>query len=127
MDTYQAVYDATRSKISSCDTYDAINRAAANAFDPGIAWALIQQEFCIAASEHARPSAVYRPALTLDGTAWCALYGENLMDGVAGFGDTPEAAMRAFDEAWMKQRTPAAIRAARDVEQSARRNDDAAV
>lgn len=112
MDSYQAVYDATRSKISSCDTYDAISRAASAAFDSGMAWPLIQQEFCIAASEYQRPSAVYRPALMLDGTAWCALYGENLMDGVAGFGDTPDAAMRAFDEAWMKARTPAAIRAA---------------
>lgn len=111
MDSYQAVYDATRSKISSCDTYDAVSRAASQAFDTGNTWPIIAQEFCIAAGEMARPSAVYRPALMLDGTKWCALYGENLMDGVAGFGDTPEEAMRAFDQAWLKEKTPAAIRA----------------
>lgn len=113
MDAYQAVYDATRSKISSCDTYDAVSRAASHAFDTGNTWPIIAQEFCIAAAEMARPSAVYRPALSLDGTKWYALYGTDLMDGVAGFGDTPEEAMREFDQAWMKARTPAAVRAHR--------------
>jgi hypothetical protein len=49
----------------------------------------------------------------LDGTMWCVLYGEDLMDGVSGHGETPEKAMAAFDEAWQNGRTPAAIRAAR--------------
>ncbi|MFA5344419.1 MAG: hypothetical protein WC381_10715 [Kiritimatiellia bacterium] len=38
--------------------------------------------------------------ISLDGGEWCALYGENLQDGVAGFGDSPENAARAFDKAW---------------------------
>jgi hypothetical protein len=41
----------------------------------------------------------------MDGDQWCALYGENLQDGVAGFGDTPEKAMYAFDAAWKTART----------------------
>ena len=30
----------------------------------------------------------------LDGNQWCALVGENLQEGVAGFGDTPSDALR---------------------------------
>jgi CII-binding regulator of phage lambda lysogenization HflD len=47
-----------------------------------------------------RPSAIYKPALSIDGNQWCALYGENLQNGVAGFGDSPADAMAAFDKAW---------------------------
>lgn len=56
-----------------------------------------------AAAYHSAPSAVYRPALSIDGDQWCALYGDNLQDGVAGFGDSPEAAMWDFDKSWSKQ------------------------
>lgn len=28
-----------------------------------------------------------------DGDKWCALLGENIMDGVSGWGDTPEEAL----------------------------------
>ena len=31
---------------------------------------------------------------------WCALYGDNLQDGVAGFGRSPEEAMADFDKNW---------------------------
>lgn len=50
--------------------------------------------------EHGRPSAVFKPTLTKDGNQWCALYGEDLMSGIAGFGDSPAAAMAVFDKAW---------------------------
>lgn len=53
-----------------------------------------------AVSLYERPSAIYRPALSIDGNQWCALYGANLQDGVAGFGDSPAQAMWAFDAAW---------------------------
>ena len=49
-----------------------------------------------------RPSTVYRPKLSIDGNNWCALYGENLQDGVAGFGSTPDLAMANFDIAWVE-------------------------
>lgn len=45
-----------------------------------------------------------RPALSVDGKQWCALYGENLQDGCAGFGDTPAAAMADFDKNWTSQK-----------------------
>lgn len=39
----------------------------------------------------------------LDGNKWCALYGENLMEGTAGFGDTPIEALEEFGKAWSEQ------------------------
>lgn len=53
-----------------------------------------------AAWEQQRPSVVFKPALSKDGDMWCALFGENLQEGVAGFGETPAKAMYAFDTAW---------------------------
>lgn len=41
---------------------------------------------------------------TRDGDKWVVLYGANLHDGVAGFGDTPWAAMRAFHDAMLSER-----------------------
>ena len=50
-----------------------------------------------AAELAAAPSTHLRPSLYPDGNMWCALYGENLQDGLAGFGNTPEGAMADFD------------------------------
>lgn len=55
-----------------------------------------------AASVYERPSAVFKPRLSIDGNQWCALYGENLQDGVAGFGKSPADAMWDFDKNWTK-------------------------
>ena len=52
------------------------------------------------ASRYERPSAIFRPALSIDGNMWCALYGANLQDGVAGFGKSPADAMWDFDRNW---------------------------
>ena len=71
-------------------------------------------EWTFAAGEQMRPSVLYRPVLSADGTMWCALLGDNLQEGVAGFGETPDKAMRAFDEAFAKERTPTAARLARE-------------
>ncbi|KTC25464.1 hypothetical protein AO392_14665 [Pseudomonas putida] len=46
------------------------------------------------------PSVLYRPTLSIDGNQWCALYGEDLQSGVAGFGDSPGAAMSDFEKNW---------------------------
>jgi len=46
------------------------------------------------------PFTVYKPKLFPDGNQWCALYGENLQDGVAGFGDSPALAVADFNRAW---------------------------
>lgn len=61
------------------------------------------EEVAIARAALTAPSVIYRPALYPDGDQWCALYGDNLQEGVAGFGDTPADAMEAFDEAWKSQ------------------------
>lgn len=52
------------------------------------------------------PHVIHKPALYIDGNKWCALFGENLQEGVAGFGDTPAEAMLAFDAAWNSLRPP---------------------
>lgn len=52
------------------------------------------------------PHVLMRPAVFPDGSAWCALYGEDLQQGVAGFGDTPEAACFDFDKNWTNQKLP---------------------
>lgn len=101
MDGYQAIYDAVRSKISNGDIGLAVRDAVGlQISEAGHAIALLRENFYSVANEMQRPSAIYRPAISIDGNQWCALYGENLQDGVAGFGDTPADAMRAFDEAW---------------------------
>lgn len=53
-----------------------------------------------AAGMHMRPSAIFKPALSIDGDQWCALYGDDLQNGVAGFGKSPDDAMLDFDCNW---------------------------
>lgn len=109
MDSYQAVYDAVRSRISNVDVSHVIEQCASRAFDLGHTRALLQQEFVAAAYEMQRPSVVFRPQIRADGDQWCALLGEDLQVGVSGFGPTPAAAMAAFDLAFWKGQTPRAI------------------
>lgn len=54
------------------------------------------------AETECRVSFILKPRLSIDGNQWCALYGDNLQDGVAGFGDSPEDAYRDFDRNWTK-------------------------
>lgn len=44
--------------------------------------------------------AMLKPRITKDGNQWCVLYGDNLQDGIAGFGDTPHAAILDFNKAF---------------------------
>lgn len=107
-DSYQAIYDAVRSRISNGNIGEVVAEAARQAFD--ISWmkAQLQQDFSIAAAEMARPSVLYKPTLSIDGDMWCALLGENFVEGLAAFGATPAEAMSAFDQAFWKEKTPAA-------------------
>ncbi len=50
-----------------------------------------------------RPSVLFHPTLYRDGNQWCCLLGVNLMEGVAGFGDTPDIAACEFDRAWARK------------------------
>jgi len=56
---------------------------------------------CQTEFQRQRPCVLFRPAIGIDGNQWYALYGENLQDGVAGFGNSPAEAMEAFDKAWV--------------------------
>lgn len=47
-----------------------------------------------------QPSAIYRPKVYPDGDKWCALYGDNIQDGVCGFGDSPADATHDFNQCW---------------------------
>lgn len=50
-----------------------------------------------------KPSAIYEPRLFLDGNEWCALYGNNIQEGIVGFGETPALAFDDFDRNWIKR------------------------
>jgi hypothetical protein len=110
----QEIYDAVRSRISGGNIAEAVERAIRDADIHHSAQAAAYSIQCAAAA-YLEPSAIYRPSLAPDGNKWCALYGENLMEGVAGFGDTPAEAMAAFDKAWREEVTPTAARMARAI------------
>jgi len=63
----------------------------------------IQQRAAEVMSEYSLPHTAMRPALSIDGNMWCALYGSNLQDGVAGFGRSPAEACADFDCNWYKK------------------------
>jgi hypothetical protein len=54
--------------------------------------------------ERARPFMLLRPRMFPEGNQWCALYGDNIQEGVAGFGDTPASAAVQFDIEWLNAR-----------------------
>lgn len=99
-DSYQAVYDATRSRISNGDIGAAVESAVR---DSNLSHyvAMIAEGFRCVASEQERPFVLLKPAMFSDGNQWCALYGEDLQHGVAGFGDTPAKAAYQFDVEWL--------------------------
>lgn len=65
----------------------------------------MEEAISAATAPHVRMRASVKP----DGDKWCCLYGDDLMVGVAGFGDTPQQACWDFDRAWANERTPKAI------------------
>lgn len=101
MSTDQAVYDATRSALRNTDVGAAVQEAMTlHLSNLPYAVSLAQEAIATVQREMIRPSVMFRPRLSIDGNMWCALYGENLQEGVAGFGSSPEAACCAFDNAW---------------------------
>ena len=101
-DTYQAVYDAVRSRISGCDTGNAIEGVARELLDVSHLKENVSETIRWVSSEFTRPSVMFRPNISKDGSAWIACLGDNLQVGVVGTGDTPDEAMRDFDRAWAK-------------------------
>ena len=100
-ETYQATYDAVRSRITCGDIGAAVESAVREANISHFA-SMIAENFRGVAAEQERPSVLFRPKLSIDGNQWCALYGDNLQDGVAGFGDSPSTAMWDFDQKFVK-------------------------
>lgn len=54
------------------------------------------------------PSAVRLPKLFVRSGVWIALLGRSVRDGIAGFGPTIEAALRAFDAQYLETLRPPA-------------------
>ena len=101
METYQAIFDAVRSKIQTVNINDAIE----NAFrESGFSHYAQQamQEFQQAGISQQLPSVLYKPKLFIDGDRYCALFGENIQEGCAGFGESAYKAMADFDTNWFK-------------------------
>jgi len=103
-DTYQPVYDAVRSRMSNFNASELIERIVQN-FDISCEVEHVKQGYLQASYEQQRPSTLFKPSLSIDGNQWCALYGEDLQCGVAGFGDSPAKAMEDFDKEWVKNIT----------------------
>lgn len=53
------------------------------------------------------PVAIRRPRLSIRGRTFIALLGPSIDEGIAGFGDTVSAALRAFDAQYLRSLTPA--------------------
>jgi hypothetical protein len=51
-----------------------------------------------------------RPRLSISGRAFVALLGPSIEEGIAGFGDSARAALRAFDAQYSRSLTPPADR-----------------
>jgi hypothetical protein len=96
MSDYQAIYDAVRSRISGGDISEAVRQS----LDFSYQATMVMQEWQNAAYEQMRAAVVMRPRVFQDGDHWCALYGDDLQNGVAGFGKSPAEAMRDFDARW---------------------------
>lgn len=83
------------------------DRAFADTFHQVAYWGQIAAENEAAnAVERGRPFVLLKPSMGRDGNQWCALYGPNLMEGVAGFGDSPDEASRDFDRNWSAKLPP---------------------
>lgn len=122
-DSYQAIYDAVRSRISGGNISDVIRDQSRQAFDISHLVQQIQAEVYAVAYELRRPSVVFRPDISADGSKWSMLLGPNIQSGVVGFGDTPEEAARDFDQNWWKSYTPEARRILRNIEEEAKRDE----
>lgn len=100
-DTYQAIYDAVRSRISNGDIGSAVESAIR---DAGISHYanMAAESIRVLASEYERPSVIFKPRIFPDGNQWCCLYGENIQEGIVGWGETPAKAAYQFDAEWFR-------------------------
>ena len=111
MDTYQPIFDAVRSKISVFDGVR-LREDIARRLDFSQQAEFVREDFSSVSWQMKRPCVLFRPSLYVDGDQWCAIYGEDLQSGVAGFGDSPALAMADFDTEWNKKLNQPSTRAA---------------
>jgi len=64
---------------------------------------MIQNSFQVLAVVLEAPHIIQKPKFGLDGDQYYFLKGDNIQDGIAGFGPTPKAAASAFDLAWSEE------------------------
>lgn len=99
METYQPIYDATRSRIRNGDVGAAIERAVRDLGLDMISHHALCAFQDISASQTA-PHVLMRPSIGIDGNMYSALYGDNIMEGCVGYGKSIAAAMADFDKTW---------------------------
>jgi len=102
MDSYQPIYDAVRSKISGGDISQAAESVLRECF--GMADHRIQCAMQDIVYEYCRPHVIHKPKLSMDGDKYCFLFGENMQEGIAGFGDSVSEAASDFDNNWIKKK-----------------------
>ena len=67
------------------------------------------ERYC--AAHPGSPAAVRRPGLSIRGRTFVALLGPTIEEGIAGFGDSVQAALRAFDKQYSRSLARTANRA----------------
>ena len=85
-------------------SYQAVYDAAFKQFDISCVTQQIQNAVSNIEIQLTRPCILLKPKIYIDGHKWCVLYGDNLQDGLAGFGNSPELAMLDFDKNFYMRR-----------------------
>ena len=78
------------------------------AFDPTLSAMQEMERYCVAHPNS--PVAIRHPQLSIRGRTFVALLGPAVEEGIAGFGDSVEAALRAFDVQYSRSLRPPADR-----------------
>jgi len=82
-----------------------------NRYEPADQTLAAMKEMELYCASHPRsPAAVRRPQLSIRGRTFVALLGPAIEEGIAGFGDSVQAALRAFDALYLRALTPPADR-----------------
>jgi len=82
-----------------------------NRYEPADRTSAAMEEMELYCASHPRsPAAVRRPRLSIRGRTFVALLGPAIEEGIAGFGDSVQAALRAFDAQYLRALTPPADR-----------------
>lgn len=95
MDSYQAIYDAVRSRIQQANIGDIVREAAHQGLDFSYDKIAIREAFVCAAYELQRPCVVFKAKIMGAGESWTASCGD-----VVGTGKSPADACIDFDRIW---------------------------